>query len=258
MLFLQNFYIGFLQPFWLTMSHTWTIAVENQFYVLAGAALLSVPARMHAALVAMLLAMAAGLTVGLALSGMSSHALRLMPCFGMVHLCAGGLLSLGLSQGWLSRRMLSAPSAAAALLALLFVAHAPAAGPWLDWGTMGFAGNVASVTALVALVGHVVTRQDGALCRALEAGPLRGIGTVSYGLYLVHVPIALAIAKPFGEAMLAAGLPGGLYPVVFFAVLMALSLAASAVLWVAVERPFLALRAGRVRPARAAPALAAA
>jgi peptidoglycan/LPS O-acetylase OafA/YrhL len=82
----------------------------------------------------------------------------------------------------------------------------------------------------------------GGLSRFLFANPVAvAIGTISYSLYLWHYPVV--------EWMRSAGLGYGM----FFAVAIPLALAASALSYFLVERPFLGSGRARGDPARASP-----
>ncbi|MEP7125070.1 MAG: acyltransferase [Byssovorax sp.] len=103
--------------------------------------------------------------------------------------------------------------------------------------------------ALVLLVGACCARPDHGLTRLTDAAPLRWIGTVSYGVYLLHVSTITAWKWLLPAAWVAA-------PLVFTLSLAAsLALAGASYRWF--ERPFLKLgdRFRSPRPLRAAPVL---
>jgi peptidoglycan/LPS O-acetylase OafA/YrhL len=94
----------------------------------------------------------------------------------------------------------------------------------------------------VAAVGFAVLlacASSAAARRRLAARPLVGLGTVSYGLYLWHVPVLLWLR---GHGLLP------LSPLPALAVALPLSLALATASWVLVEKP--ALRLGRLRSDR--------
>jgi len=74
-------------------------------------------------------------------------------------------------------------------------------GPWLVWtgghslsGPYAFAWNTVGAVLIVDSVRHSGTL----VSRALGSRPMRVLGAHSYSLYLVHVPVILAVWYTFG------------------------------------------------------------
>jgi len=118
------------------------------------------------------------------------------------------------------------------------------------------AGHALGLSALAlmasALAVEVAAAPAAPLTRALELAPLRGLGRVSYGMYLLHFQV-IDLAAPAVIRLLRYATPSTYF------VLAALSLAgtwlAAAALFHLFERRFLALK-GRFTPPRAAAAAA--
>jgi len=72
--------------------------------------------------------------------------------------------------------------------------------------------------------------------RLLESAPLRGLGRISFGFYLVHRPCMGAVAT----AMAKLGRAPAAHPSLFAAAALLASTAAAAAMWFALERPLLA------------------
>ncbi len=86
---------------------------------------------------------------------------------------------------------------------------------------------------LVLLVGACCVRPDHGLAAITDARPLRWVGTVSYGVYLLHVSAITAWKRVLPAAWISA-------PLVFaLSLLVSLGLAAASYRWF--ERPFLRL-----------------
>jgi peptidoglycan/LPS O-acetylase OafA/YrhL len=248
LLFVQN-------HFEATIKHLdppmWTLAIEVAFYALvplAGAVALRLGAVRRRQLAGCLVLIAAGMafTVLSAERGWpETLSTSLLP--HLVEFGAGMTLAV-----LLHRRRLGRPAVAAALLGgVTLVAansawHALGVGPqWLrsDVGdSPGIAGLALVIAALVA---------RPARGRALSTGPVRGLGTISYGLYLVHFPVIVALRE---TGHWPASLPHQLTAVLIIAVPIATAL------WFGVERPVLraARRATSADPVRARPRIATA
>lgn len=174
-------------------AHTWSLAVEEQFYILAPLLIFAAcrhrsgsPGRRRvvwivAALAIVSLAAAAALTV-------------LWPRFAFFmlparfwELAAGVLLALT-REHW-EPRLAAAPTAfrlalvgGSGLLLSLSVVHA-------DAGLFPFPWALAPVVATAGLIAAVVSARSGDLAEAFAAGPLVFLGKLSYSLYLWHWPV---------------------------------------------------------------------
>ncbi len=143
----------------------------------------------------------------------------------------------GRAFGWVG-----AVAAPAALAYLVYVARVHPGGDslandrrYLEWGSLTFA------LAAAVIVLASVRAGDRWLPRLLSAAPLVAVGKVSYGLYLWHFPVILVVDEQLPDAPTAARATTVL-------VGTAVCTVAS---WVLVERPFLALKDG---PRTAVPA----
>lgn len=92
--------------------------------------------------------------------------------------------------------------------------------------------------AMTALVGSCALRRDHLLAPLFENRVVRHVGVVSYGIYLLNVPVVSACRRLVGEES----------PLTLFAASTVASVAVATLTWRWIERPFLALR-DRYRPA---------
>ena len=68
--------------------------------------------------------------------------------------------------------------------------------------------DLAIAPALVMLLVAVSTGRPPALVRLLDTGPVKGLGRFSYSLYLVHLPIVVAVSRTLtGHDLVPRGLP---------------------------------------------------
>ncbi|MEZ5183097.1 MAG: acyltransferase family protein [Acidimicrobiales bacterium] len=176
------------------LQHTWSLAIEEQFYVLwplAFAWLAAVATRRRAAAERVVLvvagvgaALSAALLVGLHAAGASDSRLYQ----GTDTRAAALLLGAALAAWHRSRpvggerevaRARAVGGVAALALGALWIGL-DGTSPWL------YRGGLAVASVLATVVIAAVVRGGGPLARALSVAPLRFLGTISYGLYLWH------------------------------------------------------------------------
>jgi len=227
------------------LLHYWSLAIEEQFYLLYAPlvawALRSSIRRLHRLLLGGLIASWL-LLAGLVLADKADLAYYATPVrFGEI--LAGGLLGLVAAPTRLGAR---APRLAGwgwvALGAIGFgVATANVSGRWtyLVW---------LPITALATLALIAAATASGSLSRVLSWAPLVGIGRISYGIYVYHWPVLLFLTED----------RTGLGPLLRNVLCLAVTLALATLSFVFVERPVLrwARRPRATRRRLAVPAVA--
>ncbi|KGE04760.1 acyltransferase family protein [Pseudohaliea rubra] len=173
------------------LLHTWSLGVEEQFY-LAWPALLLLLWRLRGRL--RLGAALAGLTVaGAAITiwftGVDASAAFFLSPFRVFQFAAGAMLPFFLGTG-LGKRLGARPGVVRAALAAglaLILASTLA----LDADTLypGWAALLPTLGAALALLGATAPAAGGPLHAALRHSLATWLGKVSYALYLVHWPV---------------------------------------------------------------------
>ncbi|MBV9318419.1 MAG: acyltransferase family protein [Mycobacterium sp.] len=212
------------------LQHTWSLAVEEQYYfvwpllLIAVAVLLAANAKRRGAwatlgsvrFVVFLLATVGTLASAGAAVVLASHAARDRVYFGTdtraQALLTGAAVAALLVQDW------SALNRGWSLIRSRWGRLAARVLPVLGLGTLAWAahratgstsefhdGLLAAVeVAAVAVIASVALDQRGAVARVLACRPLVWLGTISYGVYLWHWPIFMVVN---GELTGWSGLP---------------------------------------------------
>jgi len=224
------------------LGHFWSLAIEEQFYLVWPLVVFWVsPARLRTLCPILLAASGVGHAIAAALHVNATLAYVLTP-WRLDGILLGCWLAVGLrsdaaaAAGRFSPRSHRGLMLAAGVVALLLVVPArglPAADPFVS--AIGSAGAAASFALL--LWGLLVSPETAAVRRVLESRPVVALGRVSYGFYILHLPIVLALRKhwpaPDGSLRDCLG---------FFAAVVALTAVAATVSWFSLERPILRLR----------------
>jgi peptidoglycan/LPS O-acetylase OafA/YrhL len=214
------------------LLHTWSLAVEEQFYIVLPIVLLALARWARSRLVTILI-VATVLSFALSLWAVAakpSAAFYLLPT-RFWELMAGALLALGAVPAIPNRRWATAAGLTGCVLiatAVLFYSSATA-----------FPGAAALLPVVgAALIIHAgTTSQETAVARLLSLRPVVFVGLVSYSFYLWHWPVLTFARVARGEMLNSTE----------SALLVALSFALAVGSWRFIETPF---RERRVASAR--------
>ena len=229
----QDYFAGYAQA--SPLRHAWSLAVEEQFYLAwpLVLAVLLLLARRRAGRRAVAVTCAVGIAASaLAMAYEFDPAAPSRAYYGtegrVQQLFAGALLAVLLPR-WLARcgpgrvRLIGIAGAAAAGLLLLAVAVLP------DSSAIYYRGGaLVAGLAAAAVIAAVETRPGAGLGAALSRPWLVALGAISYGVYLWHWPITVAVPVDGHPAMEAIQRQGWR---------IGLTLAAAILSWWLVERP---------------------
>lgn len=217
------------------LRHSWSLSIEEQFYVLWPVLLLVLLRFVRRPRVICTVIAVSALGAWLwrcALLESGAPVIRLMMGLdtradSLLVGCtlAAVLILLRPSLAWLDRHgEWLAWLSAAGFLVLTFVA-----GVRGDDTVIAYLFLAALASGFLVL--HLIGPHDGPLRRALEWGPLTWLGRISYGVYLWHFPLFIVFANKLGWSPLQVLLLGG-----------PITVAAAAASFYAVEQPFLKLK----------------
>lgn len=182
---------GFGHP---NLAVTWSLAIEEQFYVVWPVVVALLGRRLLMWTCAGLIAAALALRTALVMGGADPTVPYVLPFCRMDALAAGGFVALALRDDHLAARLVVwarrlAPAALIAVLAIWFVEDPLNEGSWTEpiMQTAGYTALALFFGSLVALT--ATSRKGSALSRVFSAPPLRTFGKYSYALYLFHVPV---------------------------------------------------------------------
>lgn len=207
------------------LGPTWSLAVEEQFYIALALVAALVAGRRHA--LRMLLAVATtGIVVPIVLANVATDwrpSLEFNTVLRLPELFVGVVLAIYYSSdgSWRPTGAIADVMSAFGLATIIgLFALADYTPPWLLRGGYTLVALVTAITIVGLLHGSRVRR-------VLAAGPLRGLGVISYPLYLLHWPIITLTTHDHNDFA----------PQSRIAISLLTALAVASVLHVAVERP---------------------
>ena len=187
--YLSNFYFQQHQPeFLTTWAHFWTLAVEEQFYVLFAPLILLIPSRFASVTCIVLIGASLVQRFGLAAVGVKPYVIYIDSVVNFGLLSFGALLCFHRDRvgAWLKRLHLH--TATAGWIAMGAVAIAAPASEALAGGNLAHLQIFYVISLLIAagLMMNIAMNQKSRLVRALEWRPIAYTGQISYGLYLYN------------------------------------------------------------------------
>lgn len=228
----------------------WSLAVEEQFYLIWPIVVILALRTRHGvrllALVAALLVV--GATVGRFFSFDGTNMYRTFGTdFRVDMLAIGALLAMVLFAGhhMLVRRISRVTAVPAVLVLTAAIVVMPDFNSsegadfqkWYYWVGLPLVG-----LATASIIGYLFTHQHSSVVKMLEWRPIAYSGSISYGLYLWHYPVLMAIATVYRE----------INPLLWFAIGLALTYLFAALSFRLLERPLSTKYGPLLRPDRVA------
>ncbi len=226
-------------------GHLWSLAIEEQFYIVWPAVVLLSARRGLAAIAVLAIIFPFALRIVLWQVDARPYTIYVLTPARLDGLAVGAMIALCVRDAGSRARLLRlrVPAAALALVALTVILVTQGEiDPYNRW--MQYAGFSALAVLFGAVVATVATGSTGVLRAVTHMRLLRATGRYSYALYVFHVPIATWLAwntdiASWPPAVHDSYLPGRL---LFGAVAGALTFAAAIASWHLYESQFLKLK----------------
>ncbi|MFG0336146.1 MAG: acyltransferase family protein [Maioricimonas sp. JB049] len=245
--YLQNWMVAIRQswPENNALNHFWSLAVEEQFYLVWPFVVLCLPRRSLtvACLLACLLGPVARL--GLLWWGVAPLSVYVSTLTRLDSLCAGALLAIGIRDARMYPRI-ARSALPVAVVGAFAVAALDIVWPVLRYEMYGMhtVGHTLLAIVFTGVIAAAATvPPDHLLARVLTIRPLTRLGLYSYAIYVLHRPVYRVV-----QSFEWSGLSPTVRGYAIFAVSLALSVAVAAVSWIALERPMLSLKRYFPRP----------
>lgn len=208
----QIWYWLYLDNFWLIrfwpgshelniISHLWSLAVEVHFYLFWPFLIYFLPRRLLSWAFSTVIFCAAGIRLWLIMTDpiilSSDHNIYYSTFCRMDTLAVGGLIALWMRSDCALSRLLRL-SKLALILSGISIALIIVIKEYTLRGTLVFDLFVYSLLSIffgALLVLSLTQSTDSFLVKALTWFPLKRLGTVSYGLYIYHFPLAHAVRQ---------------------------------------------------------------
>lgn len=226
--------------------HLWSLAIEEQYYIVWPTVVLLLGRRSLLGACLGMVAFSVGLRIARRIAGADEQLIYKFTPARMDGLAAGSALAIvARSPRDLARVTRLMPFAAAVAVAVLAViaARNGGLGPYdadlLSYGLVGITTLGAAI-----LIAALRARDSSPASRFFNTPPLRWLGRYSYGMYVIHWPVAIALSRDTsivdGPPVISGSTMLG--RLLFFAVALALTSSIAWFSWQLFESQFLKLK----------------
>lgn len=230
---------------WLWLEHTWSLAVEEQFYFLWPLVVLLASTRALTGIAVTVVALSPIARFLMLRAGIPAAAVYTFTASRFDPFAMGGLLALFCESTGFRER-------APRVVRLLVLASVP-----VLLGIVIKARGFDEKMRIVQVIGYsaigglsagmvlgaVIAAPRGIVARVLSSRPLSFLGRYSYAVYLFHYPLQPFLTRIFPGARMAAATGSALFTHVLFAIFEGLvALALAYVSWHVLERHFIGLK----------------
>jgi len=229
---------------WATLPHFWSLAVEEQFYLIWPTVVLLVsPVRLKWVTI-WLFVIALAARIGLLMSGARAEAVFLLTPARMDTLAIGALLAVLARDPSSAGRIPQWSGRAALVGGLALLAIVVMRGTLEEYDpVVQTAGYTLLAVFFAGVVGSVAGGQSGWFGRAMEWSPLRYLGRRSYALYVIHPLVLVAARRVAVTQRLPAVLGSEILPqIAYWGLCLGGSVIAAEVSWRLLESRCLALK----------------
>ena len=245
--YLQNWRFAYLGhwPHENYLNHFWSLAVEEQFYLVWPFVVGYVSTRTLAKVCWACIGLALALRVGLWIGGAPTISLYVTTVTRMDSLCLGAVFAIGLRSPVWYPRLVRWAWPVMSLLAVVIVG-VDAVWPLLKTeqvGSQTIGHTLLGLTFGCFVFSAAAVSPQHGFARVLSQRWLTLPGQFSYAMYVIHRPIYKLVLKVDWSV-----LPESVQPLAIFAATLLATLAAAALSWKFFEKPFLSLKALFPRP----------
>lgn len=237
--YLSNFYPTFVGPLRYPLPHFWTLAVEEQFYLLWPFVVMFVPSRHLKPVLLFIIGTAVVYRCFTANGSLTMHAAPLLTIAHLDALGLGGLLAVLMrettaqSQRWIQLlRGLGFWVGLSGIVIGLILALPGGAMPQFH----GTIGKLAVALFAVSLLIRFSTPSQDLMSGFLRSAPLRFLGQISYGIYIYHYPF-IHLSKDLAKQSELVSSPAARFTFVLICTLLTATAS-----WFILERPLLSLK----------------
>ncbi|RKE39875.1 peptidoglycan/LPS O-acetylase OafA/YrhL [Paraburkholderia sp. BL23I1N1] len=187
--YLSNFWIGSVLHYWPgRYSHLWSLAIEEQFYLVFAPLLLLVAARWHRAVCLVIVAVGLLSLLAMRAAHWQDVTVYTHPLTNFWLLALGGMGGLMIAGKESRLRNMLGHGMTLFVLSLCLLGFCATASTWsqLDNPLAFTTVNALYGVAIAALVCSIACCRNAVVIGLLETGWLVNLGRISYGFYLYH------------------------------------------------------------------------